>query len=279
MRTISTVFAVLLFLTKSAAQFKIDDNALYKVTYIAKHFYDTTDLTKVRIDSMSLYAGKKYSLYRNAGYEEYLIRQEKRKQEIINARIANDINGRQAMILPVSQTEMFKKSNAGEFLVKEILAGNTYIITDTIPFIKWDIYDEAKKIGGLNCQKAICRYKGRSYTAWFCPDLPLRTGPWALGGLPGTILEAIDSKNHVLFLFAGYEEAASPAVLITLPEKYTTTTKKDWDKIVAAYLADPIQFSNSNPHNPNVTSIIMPGGVSQRPKRPVINNPIILPEK
>lgn len=278
MRTITTVFAALLCLTKAGAQFKIDGNALYKVTYLTKHFYDTTDFTKVRIDNMNLYAGKKYSLFRNAGYEEYLALLEKRKQEMDADRAAGKMV-RLPSLKPVAQSEMFIKIDVGDMLVKEILAGNTYLITDTLPSIKWDIYDEGKKIGGLNCQKAIGRYKGRSYTAWFCPDLPVRTGPWALRGLPGTILEATDSRNHVQFLFAGYEEVASPGTAMSLPEKYITATRKEWDRLYAAFQNDPIQFFNSNQSNPNVKVMITTAAGASPLKRPVVNNPIILAEK
>jgi GLPGLI family protein len=67
------------------------------------------------------------------------------------------------------------------------------------PLIDWKISSDTATFGGLHCQKATGHFKGRDYTAWFCPDLPVHTGPWKLNGLPGVIVDAHDAKNEVVF--------------------------------------------------------------------------------
>lgn len=281
MRFIPAVFMILVVFLSSQlqAQLKVNDVSIYKVTYIAKHFYDTTDLTKVRVDSMATCVGKEYSVFRNADYEAFLKRKEQQRDQVIMEMRSGSTNIKMPTIKKVPPSEMFKKNDSNEILMKEELAGNTYLISDTIPFIKWDINSEIKKVGGFDCQKAVGKYKGRIYTAWFCPDLPIRTGPWTLSGLPGTILEAVDSKNHVQFLFAGFEELTDRNILISSPEKYIRSSKKDWERLLTAYMDDPLQFINNAISAKGIDTKISIQGGSLPWKKMVINNPIILPEK
>jgi len=75
------------------------------------------------------------------------------------------------------------------------------LVDDSLQPIQWTIHSDRRLFNTLNTQKATARVRGRDYTAWFCPDIPVSTGPWKLFGLPGLILEAYDDKGHVRFLF------------------------------------------------------------------------------
>ena len=59
----------------------------------------------------------------------------------------------------------------------------------------WEIKNQFKKIGQFNAQKAIGRFRGRTYIAWFTEEIPLPYGPWKLFGLPGLIIEAEDDEQ------------------------------------------------------------------------------------
>lgn len=59
----------------------------------------------------------------------------------------------------------------------------------------WKITDQFKKIGKFNAQKAIGKFRGRVYIAWFTEEIPLPYGPWKLFGLPGLIIEAEDQEQ------------------------------------------------------------------------------------
>lgn len=82
---------------------------------------------------------------------------------------------------------------------------NKFIYKEKNPGIEWQITSETKKIEEINVQKATALFRGRFYTAWFAPEIPLALGPWKLNGLPGLIIEAFDSNNEVLFLFKKIE--------------------------------------------------------------------------
>jgi hypothetical protein len=102
-----------------------------------------------------------------------------------------------------------------------------FSVEEKIPAIDWKILNETTEIHGLSCQKATGVYRGRNYEAWFCSQLPYNNGPWKLGGLPGLILEAYDTKKEVVFTFESFENSSEklvieiPAfVLKTTPGKY-----------------------------------------------------------
>ena len=63
----------------------------------------------------------------------------------------------------------------------------------------WEITDETKEVIGYECFKATTEYRGRTWTAWFAPEIPVQDGPWKLCGLPGLILEAHDKNKDYQF--------------------------------------------------------------------------------
>lgn len=70
-------------------------------------------------------------------------------------------------------------------------------VKEIAPQINWKIEKETKKIGKFLCNKATATFRGRQYTVWYTPEIPLPYGPWKLQGLPGLILEAYDSNKFV----------------------------------------------------------------------------------
>ena len=66
---------------------------------------------------------------------------------------------------------------------------------DTTNKINWEIKNEFKVINKYKCTKAVCNFRGRNYTAWFSPDIPVVNGPWKFHGLPGLILQISDETG------------------------------------------------------------------------------------
>lgn len=70
-----------------------------------------------------------------------------------------------------------------------------FIYEETYEPQDWVIQDCIKQHLGYNCKKAECVFRGRFWTVWFTPDIPIKDGPWKFSGLPGLILEAYDSNR------------------------------------------------------------------------------------
>lgn len=64
---------------------------------------------------------------------------------------------------------------------------------------EWEFVEGDTVILEHPCQKAVCHYHGRTWTAFYATDIPITDGPWKLCGLPGLILRAYDHSNSFIF--------------------------------------------------------------------------------
>lgn len=107
------------------------------------------------------------------------------------------------------------------------ILADTYKLTEPVK-LDWKIEKDIAKKYGYNCQKAILKYKGRDWEAWFTQDIPIQEGPYVFGGLPGLIVEMKDASHSYEFSFSGL--------------------KKDFHKI-------GLEHSNSNPLEISITNL------------------------
>ena len=101
--------------------------------------------------------------------------------------------------------------------------------TEDIPQQNWIIQYETQELLGYTCQKATCHFRGRNYIAWFAPDIPVRQGPWKLGGLPGLILKAHDTDKLYTFEATMIETCRQPIVRYEYPN-YTNESRRTVQK-------------------------------------------------
>lgn len=276
------------------------DTARVLVHYKFTHVRDTADRAHPYTENMVLLVGKTASVYKS--YDGMVADEQFRKAYIKAA--ANspdghmDINRSGAGLRP----QYYQYPNAQKLLTKDYVFVTEYLIAGQMPAINWKISGDTATFGGLHCQKATCHFKGRDYIAWFCPDLPLHTGPWELNGLPGVIVDAHDTKNEVIFQFDGVEKAVfteiKPIVgadvaekdvppilkglddnpnIIAPPARAIKATQKEYDKLKAGMQKNPNALSQgmavANAQGDHVIAKGVPGG----PAKDV--NPIELPEK
>lgn len=70
---------------------------------------------------------------------------------------------------------------------------------EDIPELGWELIDSVKYILGYKCLGAICSFRGREWTVFYCEDIPIMDGPWKLCGLPGLIMKANDKDRQYNF--------------------------------------------------------------------------------
>lgn len=107
--------------------------------------------------------------------------------------------------------------------------GNIYI-AEKRPIIDWKLQSETKKIGNFEAHKAIGKFRGRLYTAWYTMDIPLPYGPWKLQGLPGIILEAYDQKKEMYLYFKSLEYPTNNKTKISQVQR-SENDPKGWKSI------------------------------------------------
>lgn len=267
----------------SFCQEKFAEPATYKVSYKFSFAFDTTDISKRYTEEMSLYTGTKYSVFRNAQYEVYEEQMEKMKRQVMEKLIGGNSGGNvTGFSSTIPPTEVFRNILTNTIYKKEVLAGRDYLIQDNLDPIKWTIEAEVKMLGDIRCQKARGSFRGRNYVVWFAPSIPVRTGPWKLGGLPGLILQAADQTQEVVFTFVGLQRLdKSPGTTISLPQQYVKTSTKDFEKLRNAYLDDPAAFTaNRNAANGITVSVngieSRPGGQKKKSAKSPMNNALEL---
>lgn len=270
------------------------DSAKAIVKYKFSHIRDTLNKDKPYTENMILFLGQKASAYKSYDkkIQDALIKKQVAEQVAaaagggpVNINIKR--NGGAA-----TQSEIYQFPLENKMVRKENLMITKYRIEEPLPLIKWKISADTMSFGTLHCQKATGHFKGRDYTAWFCPDLPFHAGPWKLNGLPGLIVEAYDTNKEVVFKFDGMEAvtksdkpaqaatAATPAAtagmtvvklggmdddtvdpnIISIPADAVKTTPKQFEDLQAAMRKDPQAFMNSMMAGSNMNGGMQMGG-------------------
>lgn len=222
-------------LTVSAKPNKKDENKVidklkYTITYRTKSVRDTTKTDSegrydYENDDMQLEVGEKvsyfYSATRRAYMENLLKSLDGRSVQIQGSKPAR---GNLSM-------DFYRGYPAGKSTYLDEVIREKFRITEPLEQPQWDIIaDSTKQILNYDCQMAHCKFKGRTWTAWFTADIPLDNGPWKLCGLPGLILRAYDSKQQYIFDCVGMKQAEEGENITYDPkfDKYATATMKEF---------------------------------------------------
>ena len=134
--------------------------------------------------------------------------------------------------------KQYKNIKDRTILQEKEIFGKEFLVSDTLPQIKWKMESESKKIGNYTCFKATASVpvdqsnlmnmrpkkgaeeemkkkseeemkstnfmdmvempKEKTITAWYTPEIPVSQGPEGYYGLPGLILEVSDGKTTIL---------------------------------------------------------------------------------
>ena len=85
---------------------------------------------------------------------------------------------------------------------------NAIEYTEPGPKMFWTIEEETKSILGYECQKAETDFRGRHWTVWFAPEVPIDGGLWKFSGLPGLIMDASSADGFYIFTIVSIENKA-----------------------------------------------------------------------
>lgn len=238
------------------------DVSLLTVHYKFEHVRDTNNRDKPYTEHMVLLVGQRSGVYKSG--EGGLQEQVSTNPDGTTRRDTRRLG---------SPAEYYQYPNEKRLVRKDMIFQSEFLITDVLPVMDWRIKGDTANLGGLHCQKATTHFKGRDYTAWFCPDVVVRVGPWKLNGLPGVIIEAHDSRNEVRFIFDGITKSGATSILA--PTKGVKTSEKEFDRLLETWHKDPQAFLNGmaqGSDRPAPKIDVKPGSGA------VINNPIELPE-
>ncbi len=119
-----------------------------------------------------------------------------------------------------------------------------FVYPDSVPSLEWSFNDEeTDSIIGYDCRKATVEFAGRSYIAWFTPEIPLPFGPYKFGGLPGLILKLEDAERQYIWVAVGFERDNAPIMEYTYRDgNDKRCSAADVKKTLIRYFKSPVGF-------------------------------------
>ncbi len=173
----------------------------YAVTYrygINMNAFDTTSGYIVDYDLMRLEIGS------NGLTRYYSISADRRDSIMYRARISTD--NRNGVDLdswmPEGRFALYEDTylnwpETGKLTVRMGMVKEEFEYTEPIPQMTWQFLNiPPRTVCGYQCMAAGTTFRGRQYTVWFTPDIPISAGPWKFSGLPGLIL-AVDESSGI----------------------------------------------------------------------------------
>ncbi|MEJ5995226.1 GLPGLI family protein [Pedobacter sp. Du54] len=250
------LLSLIMIVQKVNAQLKLDEPILVSVQYEFVHVNDLNHRDLPIREMMMLQTGQTLSKYRKASYPKSRSSGNPPRPKTVQQKGNPNLGTAMAVVFGPGFTteELFQFPNENKISILETKGNYDYQVDISLPKINWKIYEETREIGIYTCQKAIGEFSGRTYVAWFAPELPFKNGPWKLSGLPGLILEAKDTKDEVLFLFKSCTKQVAGAKITTSKENLIKVSEKAYGRLKSAFDENPVvalraQFSNTGDRN------------------------------
>lgn len=250
MKTRFISFIFLFLINQKIRSQEVIDTVRLMCTYRLIYLTDSLNEKQKSTDILHLLIGKRYSIF--FSYITYAA----------DSAFKADIG--EGKISPeqlISNKEMYKKyTHAGPYSLYTLYidnAENKIIITDKINITKyiyeekkeqinWTIFPDTSTILNYTCQKATCSFRGRIYTAWFAPDLPINAGPYKFSGLPGLIVKITDTKNNYSFECIATEQFAIKRLIDIDRKECIETTRSAFRKAFQAMFENPWESLTAN---------------------------------
>lgn len=114
---------------------------------------------------------------------------------------SNDNGNQVRVVIKTPQNEVYRNYAANEKIELQELAGQKFLIADTLSKQNWKITGETKQVNGYDCMKATMTSPETKQVTnvWFTSSIPVPHGPVTLGGLPGLILEMDINDGETLY--------------------------------------------------------------------------------
>ena len=135
---------------------------------------------------------------------------------------------------------IWQDAATGKLTVLSLIAPDYYTYEEPGHSISWTLTEETDTVCGYLCQKATGTYGGRTWIAWYAPEIPVPFGPWKLTGLPGLVLDATDTEGIHHFRAISFRQGATVVTPLPAQNKVSTTREK-FVKAKNRFEQDPIK--------------------------------------
>jgi len=211
---------------------------MYELTYRE----DTNHMDRAKKERMMLLIGDEISRFQS--YNNYRAEKkmkEKRRQGIVEKVIYVKQEDIARYIYKV-----FKNHPLGKItMIDNVFMTGVFLYEEDYPCMTWEYTEDTATINGYFTQKAVCDYGGRTWEAWFAPELPYNDGPYMFCGLPGLIVKIADTQDHYRFEMVSAENPEDMFIEWE-NQDYVRTTKKAFFKAYDDNLANIVENALPN---------------------------------
>lgn len=138
------------------------------------------------------------------------------------------------------QDIFLRDAAAGRLTHTDQIGMDHLLYTEPLPAIDWELTDGERTIVGYACRRARCTFRGRSYEAWYAPEIAVSCGPWKFGGLPGLILAIRDDAGVLDLEATGVEQRVEPIRMTD--RNYMKTNRKKYIELKQKVMTDPVGY-------------------------------------
>lgn len=209
------------------------DESIYAVSYNLTYQKDTSDIYSLYTEPMILFIGNEISLF--CSLNDF---QNMEDQNISSISFANEtqLEIKDKGVLPSKfQYRIYKNYPKGYITYTDFVPLDFFSYEEPLDAIEWDIKEDKRKILGFAVQRAVTKYGGRFWEAWFAPNLPINDGPYKFNGLPGLILKIQDSEKHYVFELEHVGRCDEPIPIQIAKLNYINTNRKTFHDMKRSY--------------------------------------------
>lgn len=244
------------------------DHALLCVHYKLSAINDIQVKNDYQKYDLVLQVGKRLSKF--SDYKEFV------NDSIVSAEERQGINRNVIMQGMMSRgrglysESIYKNMPARKYTVTDKILINPYSYEESIPQMDWNIIANTDSlILGYKCEKAVCRFRGRDYVAWFTNEIAIDNGPWKFHGLPGLILKVEDGDKEYIYECTGlYRPNWISPIYRKINRKEIKTTRSKFSAAKERAMNNPLSELKNDPR---IVSMKIPeGGTSKK----IAYNPI-----
>lgn len=118
-------------------------------------------------------------------------------------------------------------------LSEKEIAGEKFVVSDSVRKIQWRITNETRTIAGFECRRANALIFDSVYVvAFFSGDIVPSGGPDTFNGLPGMILQVILPHEHISWTAKTVSLEIDPATQLVPPAGKKIMTATEYNKMV-----------------------------------------------
>ncbi len=111
---------------------------------------------------------------------------------------------------PVNPYELVIMKDGTNRMTCRLLHGAILQYDEPSEVMQWRLTEKNDTLLGYACKSAECDFRGRTWEAWYCPDIPVDGGPYKFCGLPGLIMKVVDTQSHYKWEAQGIEQGEWP---------------------------------------------------------------------